>query len=76
MQKGDFVEIDYVAKIMETNKVFDTTMEDKAKEYQIYKESFKYEPIKIVVGAEYVIKGMDEALYKMNVGEERSIEIG
>lgn len=75
MQNGDFVEIDYVAKIIETNKVFDTTMEDKAKEYKIYKENFKYKPIKIVVGAEYVIKGMDEALYKMNVGEEKSIEI-
>jgi len=75
MQKRDFVEIDYVAKIVETNKVFDTTMEDKAKEYKIYKENFKYEPIKIVVGAEYVIKGMDETLFKMSVGEEKSIEI-
>jgi len=75
MQNGDFIEIDYVARIMETNKVFDTTMEDKAKKYKIYKENFKYEPIKIVVGAGYVIKGMDEALYKMNVGEEKSIEI-
>ncbi|MCD6126975.1 MAG: peptidylprolyl isomerase [Methanomicrobia archaeon] len=75
MQKGDFVEIDYVAKIAETDQVFDTTMEDKARKYKIYKENFKYEPIRVVVGAEYVIKGMDEALFKMNVGEEKTIEV-
>lgn len=75
MQKGDFIEIDYVAKIVESNKIFDTTMEDKAKEHKIYKENLKYKPIKIVVGAEYVMKGMDEELFKMNVGEEKSIEI-
>ena len=28
LQKGDFILIDYVAKVKETNEVFDTTKED------------------------------------------------
>lgn len=75
MKKGDFVEIDYVAKIAGRNKVFDTTMESKAKEHGIYKENVTYEPIRTVVGAEYVVKGMDEALSTMDVGEEKTIEV-
>ena len=31
LQKGDFILIDYVAKVKETNEVFDTTQEEVAK---------------------------------------------
>ncbi len=75
MQKGDFVEIDYVAKMAGKDKVFDTTMEEKAKEYDIYKENYIYEPIHTVVGAGYVVEGMDDALLDINVGEEKTVEV-
>ncbi|MEA1993893.1 MAG: peptidylprolyl isomerase [Euryarchaeota archaeon] len=75
MEKGDFVEIDYVAKMVGRNKVFDTTMESKAKEHGIHKENMTYEPIQTVIGAGYVVKGMDETLVTMDVGEEKNIEV-
>jgi FKBP-type peptidyl-prolyl cis-trans isomerase 2 len=75
MEKGDFVEIDYVAKLAGTSTVFDTTMEDEAKTNDIYKETFTYEPIRTVVGAEYVVEGMDEALLTMKVGEQGTVEV-
>ncbi len=38
LQKADFILIDYVAKVKETNEVFDTTKEDVAKKEHLFKE--------------------------------------
>ena len=41
LQKGDFILINYTAKVKETNEVFDTTHEDVAKKStSIKKEKF------------------------------------
>lgn len=75
LQIGDFVRIDYVGKIKESGKVFDTTLKKIAKEHGIYDEKFKFKPAPIVVGAGHVIKGLDEALVGMEVGEKKIVEI-
>lgn len=75
MKVGDVVYIDYVGRIKDTNEIFDLTNEEIAKKEGIYNPNVTYKPIPVVVGFGFVIKGLDEALQEMNVGEEKVIEI-
>ena len=43
LQKGDFIIVDYIAKVKETNEVFDTTNEETAKKEHVYKEGELYD---------------------------------
>jgi peptidylprolyl isomerase len=75
LQKGDFILIDYVAKVKETGEVFDTTMEDIAKKERLYKEGEIYEPKLVVVGEGWVLKALDESLTSMEIGKQAVVEI-
>ena len=75
LQKGDFILIDYVAKIKETSEVFDTTKEDVAKKERLYKEGEIYEPKLVVVGEGWVLKALDDALLNAEIGKETAVEI-
>ena len=75
LQKGDFILIDYVAKVKETNQVFDTTSEETAKKEHLYKEGEIYEPKLVVIGEGWVLKALDESLTTMEVGKPASVEI-
>jgi FKBP-type peptidyl-prolyl cis-trans isomerase 2 len=74
-QKGDFIYVDYTAKIIETNEVFDTTLEEKAKEGGIFKQDAIYEPLFVVVGFGWVLKKLDNSLIDLEIGQETLIEI-
>jgi FKBP-type peptidyl-prolyl cis-trans isomerase 2 len=75
ISKGDFIRINYVGKIKESGRVFDTTIEDVAKKNNIYDEKLKFKAAPIVVGANHVITGLDEALVGMEVGEKKTVII-
>lgn len=75
MKDGDFVTIDYVGRIKDTGKVFDLTKEDLAKKENVYKENVQYGPVTFIIGTNFVIRGLDEALHEMKVGEKKSVEI-
>lgn len=75
ISKGDFIRINYVGKIKESGKVFDTTREDVAKKNNIYDEKIQFKASPIVVGANHVIPGLDEALVGMEVGEKKTVVI-
>jgi FKBP-type peptidyl-prolyl cis-trans isomerase SlyD len=75
MQKGDFVYISYVGRIKESGEIFDVTSEEIAKKEGVYNPEIKYGDLPIIVGAGFVIPGLDEELEKMNVGEKKIIEI-
>jgi peptidylprolyl isomerase len=75
LQKGDFILIDYVAKVKETGEVFDTTNEETAKKERLYKEGEIYEPKLVVIGEGWVLKALDESLATMEVGKTTSVEI-
>jgi len=75
LQKGDFILIDYVAKVKETGEVFDTTIEEIAKKERLYKEGEIYEPKLVVVGEGWVLKALDESLTTMDVGKQATVEI-
>lgn len=75
MEKGDIIELTYDAWIADTNELFDTTNEENAKKNKIYDEKTKYKPLLTIVGAERVIKGLDNSLLNATIGNEYEIEI-
>jgi len=74
MQKGDFVRINYIGRL-ESGEIFDLTLEDTAKKENIYNTGFRYKPVPVVVGAGFVISGLDNAISGMQVGEKKTVEI-
>ena len=74
-KKGDFLLIDYVARVSETGKVFDTTIEDVARKEGIYREGAPYEPMLVVIGEGWILKALDEKLVDLELGKKATIEI-
>jgi peptidylprolyl isomerase len=75
LQKGDFILINYTAKVKETNEVFDTTIEETAKEEHLHKEGEIHEPKLVVIGEGWVLKALDESLTTMKLNKAQSVEI-
>ncbi|MGC9200910.1 MAG: FKBP-type peptidyl-prolyl cis-trans isomerase [Candidatus Aenigmatarchaeota archaeon] len=75
MQKGDFVYISYVGRIKETGEIFDLTSEEIAKKEGIYNPEVRYGDIPIIVGAGFLLPGLEEEIEKMNVGERKIVEL-
>ena len=67
LQKGDFILINYTAKVKETNEVFDTTLEEVAKKEHLYKEGEMYEPKLVVIGEGWMLKAIDESFETMKL---------
>jgi peptidylprolyl isomerase len=75
LQKGDFILIDYTAKVKETNEVFDTTNEETSKKEHLHKEGEIYEPKLIVIGEGWMLKPLDEAFMTMEPAKPATVEI-
>lgn len=67
------VKVDYIGK--ENGEIFDLTVEEKAEEEGLDTESMTFEPINVLLGENFVIEGLEEALMEMEVGEEKEVEI-
>ena len=74
-QKGDFILIEYTAKVKETNEIFDTTSEETAKKEHLHKEGEIYEPKLVVIGEGWVLKALDESLATMEPAKTTPVEI-
>jgi peptidylprolyl isomerase len=75
LEKGDFILINYTAKVKETNEVFDTTLEEVAKKEHLHKEGEIYEPKLVVIGESWVLKALDENLTTMKLNKAETVEI-
>lgn len=75
MDKGDFAMVDYTGIIKEIGKIFDTTIEEVAKKEGLFNPKVKYGPTLIIVGYGKIVKGLDEELTKMKVGDKKEIEV-
>jgi len=73
MKEGDFIRIDYVGKISESGEIFDLTKESIGREKDIYNPNLSYKPVPIIVGANFVVKGLEKELKEMKVGERKKI---
>ena len=69
LKKGDFIELEYVAILKEENKIFDLTIEQVAKENNLYDPKINYKPIVICLGYSDVIPGLDEELIGKEIGK-------
>lgn len=70
----DFLKVSYTGRIKD-GQVVDTTDEKTAKDSNIFDEKRTYVPVPVIVGAEHIIKGLDEALKGMKVGDKKKVEI-
>ncbi len=75
LQKGDFILINYTARVKETKAVFDTTLEEIAKKEHLYKEGEIFEPKLVVVGEGWVLKAVDESLTSMKLKKAKTVEV-
>jgi len=79
IKKGDFVELDYTAKITDSEIVFDTTIEADAKKYDVYNKETKYKPLIVKIGEGHLVKGLDDfvidkipGVYKVDLNPEHA----
>ncbi|MDI9395062.1 MAG: peptidylprolyl isomerase [Euryarchaeota archaeon] len=74
VEKGDVVSVHYVGKL-EDGTVFDTSEKEAALDAGIYNEMRDYKPLTFTVGAGQMIKGFDEGVVSMKMGEEKTLKI-
>nr|QNO49163.1 trigger factor [Methanosarcinales archaeon ANME-2c ERB4] len=74
VKEGDHVLVDYTGRL-ENGTVFDTSVEDVAIEAGVHNPNRAYQPIEFTVGAGQMIKGFDNGVVGMAVGEERTLTI-
>lgn len=75
MKSGDFVHIEYIGRVKDSGEIFDLTREDVAKEKGIYNPKLKYGPVPLIVDADFILPGLNEALKSMKIGEKKTVEI-
>ncbi len=75
LEKGSLILINYTAKIKDTNKIFETTDEQEARNSNVYDPSRKYTPRLVSVGEGWVLRGLDEALANANGGDKLNVEV-
>ncbi|HVC26779.1 MAG TPA: FKBP-type peptidyl-prolyl cis-trans isomerase [Nitrososphaerales archaeon] len=73
--KGTLVYVNYTAKVKDTGEPIETTMEEEAKKLEIYDADRRYEPRLVSVGEDWVLKGLDEEIAKMDIGEKKTAEL-
>ncbi|MBU2634259.1 MAG: FKBP-type peptidyl-prolyl cis-trans isomerase [Nanoarchaeota archaeon] len=74
LNKGDFIEINFVGRLKEDGKIFDLTDEKVAKDENIYNKDFEYKPVIICLGFNDILKGLDGKLIGKEIGKYK-IEI-
>jgi FKBP-type peptidyl-prolyl cis-trans isomerase 2 len=74
MKKGDFIRVNYIGRL-ESGEIFDLTDEAIAKKAKVFHDHVKYKPVTVIVGAGFLIPGLDKALTDMKVGDKKTIDV-
>lgn len=75
MKEGSIVAISYTGRLVASGSVFESTVEKKAIEAGIFNKEHSYWPFVVIIGEGDVLKGLDNALLEMKVGEERKVSV-
>lgn|SRR5690606_6027671 len=67
--EGDSLLVNYTGRFLD-GRVFDTSVEQIARENNMYNQSRDYQPFAVVLGYSQVIVGWHHALYQMKEGEK------
>lgn len=73
-QLGDTVVVDYTL-MLEGKKVADTSIEGVARAANIYNPKRDYTPINITIGAGKFLPGLEDALFGMKEGEQKTVTL-
>ncbi len=73
--KGDFIEIDYTGIDQVSNRIFDTTSAQVAKDNNAFNEKTPYKPIIICLGEHQILTGLEEQLEGKDLNKEYTIEL-
>jgi peptidylprolyl isomerase len=74
-EKDSLIYLNLTSKVKETNELIETTLEEKAKEYNVYDPTRKYTSRLVAIGEGWVLEGLDNKLKEMSVGEKATMEI-
>lgn len=74
VEVDDTVKVNYIGKF-ESGEVFDSSIEEKAKNSENYNPERNYEPLVVKIGAKEVIEGFEKALLGMKKSEEKKVTI-
>lgn len=74
VQVGDTVGVDYIGQT-EDGKIFDTSLEQVAKDNALYSPQRGYAPLEFTVGSGQMIPGFENAVKGMHVGEEKTVSL-
>ena len=69
IKKNDFVELDYIGSLKESNQIFDITNKEEAKKLKIFNEKAEYGSIKVIIGEKQLVKGLEDFLIGKEPGE-------
>ncbi len=75
VEDGEVVEINYVGRIKSSGEVFDLTDKETAEKENIETENMNLGPVKILLGEGYLLKGLENRVKEMKVGEDKTIEV-
>ncbi len=75
VKKGDLVRMEYTGTISSSGTVFDTTDESVARKAGIYDASSMYGPKIAVFGNRMIIRGLEEAIAKAELGKTEQFSI-
>jgi len=73
--KGDIVYVDYDAFLADTDKMFDTTMAESAKNAGFFDEKFDYSPMPVLLGSGKLFEALENAIEGATVGKETEVKI-
>lgn len=73
-QTGDRVAVDYIGKF-EDGKMFDTSLEQVAKDNALFSPQRAYAPLEFTVGSGQVVPGFENAVKGMKVGETKTVSL-
>lgn len=74
IENGDTISVNYVGKL-EDGTIFDTSVKEVAVEAGIYIQMRNYDLLTFTIGEGQMIKGFDEGVVGMQVGEEKTLTI-
>ena len=74
-KEGDFVEIDYIGRVKESNVIFDLTDKELAKKEKIYKQHAHYGPRVICLGEKQILNAIDKFLADKEVSKAYTLEL-
>ena len=70
-----FVKMDYTGRVKETGDVFDTTVEEVAKEAGVFNEEKEYKPMILAVGSTQLIPLLHDEIKKLEVGDKQTVDV-